>query len=132
MPIDYSKYPPNWFTEIRPAVLERAGHRCEWCNAPNHALIYRPEKGKSDWRLWPEGMLSEALSLEGYKSTKVVPTIAHLDHDKENHEVSLARLAALCQRCHLKYDLPRHIRNRNTAEITMTNRLAFLRTWKVK
>ena len=31
-------------------------------------------------------------------------TIAHLDHDELNHSVSLERLAALCQLCHLRYD----------------------------
>lgn len=31
MPIDYNKYPPNWKTEIRPAVLKRADNKCECC-----------------------------------------------------------------------------------------------------
>ena len=42
----------------------------------------------------------------------IVLTIAHLDHDKENWDVPDDRLAALCQACHLKYDLQRHIANR--------------------
>ncbi len=46
MPIDYSQYPPNWKTEIRPRILQRANNCCEFCNAPNHELIYRPNKGK--------------------------------------------------------------------------------------
>ena len=29
MPINYKNYPPNWKTEIRPKVLERAGHKQE-------------------------------------------------------------------------------------------------------
>ncbi len=31
MPIDYSKYPPNWKTEIRPAILKREGNKCKFC-----------------------------------------------------------------------------------------------------
>lgn len=41
MPIDYKRYPPNWLTKIRPAILERANHCCEQCGVPNHALILR-------------------------------------------------------------------------------------------
>lgn len=29
MPIDYSRYPADWHTVIRPEVLRRARHRCE-------------------------------------------------------------------------------------------------------
>jgi len=29
MPTDMRKYAANWFTEIRPAILERARFRCE-------------------------------------------------------------------------------------------------------
>jgi hypothetical protein len=29
MPINYKEYPANWKTEIRPSILERAGHKCE-------------------------------------------------------------------------------------------------------
>lgn len=38
------------------------------------------------------------------KEVKVILTIAHLDHDKENSEVSDDRLRAWCQYCHLGYD----------------------------
>lgn len=36
--------------------------------------------------------------------TKIVLTIAHLDHDELNHAVKMDRLMAMCQLCHLKYD----------------------------
>lgn len=112
MPINYAEYPPNWFTELRPAVLKRAGDCCEECQAPNYALIYRLKKGFSDWALCPDGHEADAMALDGIKFTKIILTIAHLDHDKLNHDVKLDRLKALCQRCHLKYDLNRHINNR--------------------
>lgn len=91
MPINYKDYPPNW-KEIRARILERAGHKCEWCGAPNYF-----EHSRKDKRGNP---------------VKVVLTIAHLDHDKENHNVTDDRLAALCQKCHLNYDRPRHVAKR--------------------
>ncbi len=39
------------------------------------------------------------------KTFKIILTIAHLDHDEENHDVKDDRLKALCQRCHLRYDV---------------------------
>lgn len=51
-------------------------------------------------------------SLRAHGFTQIVLTIAHLDHDKENHQVSIDRLRAWCQQCHLNYDRPRHIQNR--------------------
>ena len=88
-------YPDNWLTEIRPAILERAQGVCEWCGAVNYEA--HPETG-----------------------SRVVLTIAHLGtshangragdkHDK--FDVRPENLAALCQRCHLAYDLDDHIAN---------------------
>lgn len=85
MPIDYKRYPPNWKTEIRPAILERANNCCEHCGVENYSI----RDGK-----------------------KIVLTIAHLDHDEENWNVSYDRLAALCQRCHLRYDAKEKARRR--------------------
>jgi heterodisulfide reductase subunit B len=86
MPINYSKYPPNWLTEIRPRILHRANNRCEFCGIENYTV--------------------------NSKGTKVILTIAHLDHDSSNHQVQDDRLAALCQACHLGYDRWRHILKR--------------------
>lgn len=111
MPINYKEYPKDW-KEIRNRILNRANHNCEFCGIPNYALIHRTGKGKNDWVYWPEGMESEVWTLDGLKCTKVILTIAHLDHDKTNHNVSDDRLAALCQKCHLQYDMARHVENR--------------------
>ena len=64
-------------------ILKRAGSqdggpvgaRCEYCDAENYEV--HPMTG-----------------------SKVIITIAHLDHDPENWEVKDDRLAALCQKCH--------------------------------
>ena len=76
MPIDYSRYPPNWKTEIRPRILARANNCCEHCGVSNYTI---KENG-----------------------SRVVLTIAHLDHDPENWNVTDDRLAALCQACHFR------------------------------
>ena len=113
MPIDYKKYPSNWKTEIRPAVLKRANDCCEECGVKNHSIIHRTGKGKDDWVYWPEGMESEAWSLDGLKSTNIVLTIAHLVHDEDKTKyVELENLKALCQKCHLAIDMKQHVSNR--------------------
>jgi len=50
--------------------------------------------------------------IAGGRRIKIVLTIAHLDHDEENHSVRVERLAALCQRCHLRYDIAEKKRRR--------------------
>lgn len=109
MPCDYKKYPANWKTEIRPAILERDGNCCKFCGVENNRLIHRHGKGINDWQYWPEGMESEAWTLDGKKSVKIVLTIMHLDHDITNNDYS--NLAAGCQKCHLNYDKENHIKN---------------------
>ena len=91
MPIDYSEYPPTWFTDIRPAILERAGNRCE--GSPAH-----PECRAANHEPHP------------VTGSRVVLTIAHMDHNKDNNDHS--NLRALCQRCHLRHDIGQHISNR--------------------
>ena len=67
MPVDYSKYPPDW-KDIRERILKRSGHKCEGspsypdCRAINHQP--HPITGSN-----------------------VVLTIAHLDHDSDNWQV---------------------------------------------
>ena len=97
MPIDYKQYPKNWKTEIRPKVLERANNCCEFCGVENHRLDTSLPVSQDDWEYYPEGMMAENYVLDGIKATKVILTIAHLDHDKLNHDVSIDRLRALCQ-----------------------------------
>ena len=88
MPIDYSTYPDNW-RELRAKVLARAGDRCEGspaypdCRAANHEP--HPVTG-----------------------SRVVLTIAHL-YDDDHQTQDLMRLRAWCQRCHLYYDLKKHM-----------------------
>ena len=113
MPIDYSKYPPNW-KQIRARILKRDENKCRFCGLRNHANGYRNGTGK--FVELPEGHYGDVDAEEGesngWKSIKIVLTIAHLDHDAENWEVEDIRLASLCQKCHNTYDAPFRKANR--------------------
>lgn len=101
MPIDYSKYPKNWKTEIRPRILKRANNCCEECGIENYSIqLSYKENGKINWI----NPIFEDLIINPYKEVKVILTIAHLDHDETNHNVTDDRLKAMCQLCHLRYD----------------------------
>jgi hypothetical protein len=88
MPCNYKIYPPDWKKVRRPRILARAGHRCETpgCGVENYSVVER---------IWKDGSVHQ---------TKIILTIAHLDRDPQNWEVSDDRLKALCQKCHLGYD----------------------------
>lgn len=137
MPINYKDYPKNWKTEIRPAVMARAGEvrdeagaivlhaKCEKCGVLNHDTGYRTEAG--EFISWDD--IENQLNWHGHdyfdeelkhcikqdgtakKPLKIVLTVAHLDNDKSNDEVSIDRLRAWCQRCHLNYDRDHHREN---------------------
>jgi len=79
MPVDYKLYPEDWKTRIRPDILERAHHHCEFCGVANY---------------WPHPETG----------SRVVLTIAHLDQDITHNDYK--NLAALCQCCHNRHDAP--------------------------
>lgn len=94
MPINKQKkkrYPREWAT-IRAAILVRSHGMCEGspiypaCRA--HNGLPHPITG-----------------------SRVILTIAHLDHIPENCEPS--NLRALCQRCHLTYDARSRARSKH-------------------
>ena len=95
-PEDKARYPANW-RDIRAAILARAGDRCEFCGVPNKSWR-RP--GWDPWTCDPA--TADEWSDDGRKATRIVLTIAHLDHTPEHNDP--ANLRALCQRCHLKHD----------------------------
>lgn len=115
MPIDYKEYPVNW-PEIRERILKRASHKCEECGLPNYSVIKRTLNGKFrficgvEWDMvhsrikYSRSNMTESLKYHGF--TKIILTIAHLDHDIENNADE--NLKALCQKCHLTHDRHRH------------------------
>lgn len=136
MPIDYKKYPKNWKTEIRPAVMARAESKCEKCGIENYSV---------GWRQGKDGQFIHALKFvygeadgpiisKTYKEAKaiadnrnriarkvrdqlcmskyivIVLTVAHLNHDINDNRIE--NLMALCQRCHNVMDAPYRAKNR--------------------
>ena len=107
MPIDYSKYPENWLTEIRPRILNRAKNRCEFddCDFENGETVWSvKERNKPTFWIRRLDVKTANIVKAVLKQVKVVITIAHLDHDETNLEVKDERLKAACQICHLQYD----------------------------
>jgi len=102
MPIDYNKYPKNW-NELRSALLKRAENKCKFCGVENCAYGARDKYGT--FREY-SAMEVEAGLVDGDKMIQIILTVKHFDHDEENHNVKLDRLMSLCQRCHLRYDIP--------------------------
>lgn len=92
-PENRARYPKDWKAISLRIRKERAGDKCEWCPAENGKP--HPETG-----------------------SKVVLTVAHLDHQPENCDDD--NLAALCQKCHNGYDAKERakgIRERRRAEM---------------
>ncbi len=130
-PENKDKYPPNWSTEIRPAILKRAKDCCEKCHTQNYEEGYRDLNG--NW--YSVEIIMDSLERNGYdyfehqlshidvdkKPTKIVLTIAHKDHDPTNNDYS--NLAAWCQRCHLNYDRDHHLANARETRIAKTRQI---------
>ena len=91
------RYPPDW-RAIRLAILDRAENRCEQCGVPNHAW-----RNNATGQWTHDAGLAEAWGLDGDKIARIVLTVAHLDHAPEHNDP--ANLAALCQPCHLRWDV---------------------------
>lgn len=128
MPINYKKYPTNWKTEVRPAILKRAKDCCEFCGVENYSIGYRDSNN-----IWYEieqsfvgDMQAQDAKEIGYKIIKIVLTVAHLDHDVTNNDPS--NLKALCQKCHLNYDLKYHQQSRKKNRIIKSGQLNLLTT----
>jgi 5-methylcytosine-specific restriction endonuclease McrA len=83
-PENRERYPKDW-KAISLAVRKRAGHRCEQCDAENGQP--HPVTG-----------------------SRVVLTVAHLDHMPEN--CADDNLKAWCQLCHNTYDAAHRAENR--------------------
>lgn len=102
MPVDMSRYPENWAEISERIRFERAGGRCE-CTG---------ECGLHKGRC--AAVHGEEHPVTG---SKVVLTTAHLGTDtgdKHNKmDVRDENLKAMCQRCHLIFDLPEHVHNAN-------------------
>ncbi|OQB32240.1 MAG: hypothetical protein BWY07_01999 [Candidatus Hydrogenedentes bacterium ADurb.Bin170] len=100
-------YPANWREISQRIRFDRAGGRCERCQAPH--LWYRA--GNELIHPLCIELAMAILEIEGrlddVKITRIVLTTAHLNHNPADS--SDDNLAALCQRCHLAHDRLHHI-----------------------
>ena len=108
MPVDYSKYPPDWKAISKRIREERANNKCEFCEAPNGKYIKRWVHDAGYWV--EEGSTEYNNPLEEWcRPIRVVLTVAHLNHIPMDCRDE--NLKALCQRCHLRYDHEHHMKN---------------------
>lgn len=120
MPINYKEYHPKWRLISRLIRFRRAHNKCEWCGIHNNAVVKRLKNGtfrllsRTEWDMVYSKIRSGGYNMSGALKklgfTKIILTVAHVDHDKTNNRFS--NLAALCQRCHLKHDAKHHVANR--------------------
>ena len=114
-------YPIDWRELSASIRFRRAKGRCEGCGRPHGRLVIVLSDGqwwdaeRSTWRCGNGRVLRRRIPApEGHgppgRSTRVVLSAAHLDHDPQNNAV--ANLAALCQRCHILHDKAEHLRRR--------------------
>jgi len=88
------RYPDNW-NEISLSIKERAGWQCECTGeCALHRGIRCTERNDTDAQ---------------FAAGKVVLTVAHLNHCKSDCRPE--NLKAMCNTCHLRYDLNLHARN---------------------
>ena len=95
-PENRKRYPANWKEISERIRFERAGGRCE-CDGRcgiNHYGRCGVVHGE------PHPVTGSMVCL----------TVAHLDHQPENCEDG--NLMAMCQRCHLTYDIEHHAKTR--------------------
>jgi hypothetical protein len=109
------RYPAEW-PDIRASVRTRATAadgvtRCERCCKPDRTHVLCAWDGSGRWlddTTWrgPDGQPAAAPELGCLHLTKVVLTVAHLDHRPEHNAPQ--NLACLCQGCHLRHDRRLH------------------------
>ena len=107
MPCNYKDYPPNW-KEIVARLKKKRGDRCELCFAQNGMKVGRPIKGHISEHPWYSSVLSHVVHL--FRTTKIIITTHHIDSNKKNSDDN--NLILLCQRCHLRLDMRKHVANR--------------------
>ena len=103
-PDNAARYPADWRTISLRIRTVRAGNRCE-CDG-------RCGKPHLRWPAHGDGERCTAVNGEEHPVTgsRVVLTVAHLDHTPGHCDDG--NLMAMCQRCHLNYDVDHHAASR--------------------
>lgn len=92
MPIDYSKYPPDWKAISKRIRFGRAQNKCEACGAAN----YQPHP---------------------VTGSKVILTVAHLNHIVTDNRDE--NLMAMCQKCHNSFDAKHRAESRRRKQMKL-------------
>lgn len=98
MPVDYSKYPANW-KQISERIRERSGGQCE---CEGECGLHKTTGG-------PRRCCERNGQPARWAKGKIVLTVAHLNHIEADCRDE--NLKAMCQRCHLRYDVDHHKKN---------------------
>lgn len=88
-------YPADW-TAISRAIRERSGGRCE---CEGECGLHRTHPG-------PRRCIEVNGESAVYAKGRVILTVAHLNHTPSDCRPE--NLKAMCQRCHLRYDVDHH------------------------
>lgn len=117
MAMNKISYPSEW-KQIRERILARDEHKCKNCGVANGLWVKRLPTGR--FRIATDGEIADTingLAKKKARATCIVLTTAHLGVDypdgrkgnpRDKMDVRDANLAALCQRCHLIYDVNEH------------------------
>ena len=89
------RYPKDWKL-ISKRIRERSGGQCECIG---ECGLHRTHPG-------PRRCIERDGQPAKWAKGKIVLTVAHLDHTPEN--CTDDNLKAMCQRCHLRYDMELH------------------------
>lgn len=114
-------YPKNW-KEIREQILKRANNKCEFCGVENHSIGYRDYKGNFV-KLNENPKENDEDDVLNNHIFRIVLTVAHLDHNPQNNAPE--NLKALCQKCHLNYDIEHHKETRAMSKINKNQQKLF-------
>lgn len=99
MPIDYAKYPKNWWDLSLHIRTVRAQGQCE-CSG---------ECGLHQTHPGPRRCVERNGEKARWANGHIVLTVAHLCHNTACADPE--HLRAMCQRCHLRYDSVLHSRH---------------------
>lgn len=114
-PENRDRYPKDWPEISRRIRFERAGYLCECRGECGHDHTRDDGAMAHERLMWVEPGRCTAIHGEPHPRTgsRVVLTVAHLNHTPEDCRPE--NLRAMCQGCHLHYDLEHHAQTRQRA-----------------
>ncbi|MBT9316305.1 hypothetical protein [Leptothoe spongobia] len=113
MPMKRELYPENW-EQIAAGVKDKANWTCEECDRicrkKGESVLDLAQRIEGKNNQFLDWVNQTALADLFDKPQRFTLTVAHLDHNPANCELS--NLKALCSVCHLRYDQEHHRKSR--------------------